>query len=142
MKASLRVYLGLDRKFICHFNPFVGLESSGSRNLDYFVVYGVKQLLHELSAFKRSLINFSTLSQTSEMIIFMGMESRWPKFISLSYLILPLLIAVTIFHLCGQLAMLKLSFIIYGSASREPLSYTKVAFWTQHGGERSNYCSW
>ncbi|XP_021834218.1 receptor like protein 30-like [Prunus avium] len=82
------------------------------------------------------------------------MESRWPKFISVRSLILLLLIATHYFSFvktvqavgrveeCSALWLFKRSFSIDESASGEPLSCAKVASWTQHGGERSNCCSW
>ncbi|BFG25935.1 hypothetical protein CerSpe_122090 [Prunus speciosa] len=88
------------------------------------------------------------------MIISMGMELRWPKFISVRSLILLLLIATHYFSFvktvqavgrveeCSALLLFKRSFSIDDSASGEPLSCAKVASWTQHGGERSNCCSW
>ncbi|BFG25926.1 hypothetical protein CerSpe_122000 [Prunus speciosa] len=84
----------------------------------------------------------------------MGMESRWPKFISVRSLILLLLIATHYVSFvktvqavggveeCSALLLFKRSFSIDESASGEPLSCAKVASWTQHGGERSNCCSW
>ncbi|KAI5340100.1 PREDICTED: receptor [Prunus dulcis] len=88
------------------------------------------------------------------MIISMGMESQWPNFISVRSLILRLLIATHYFSFvqtvravgcveeCSALLLFKRSFSIDESAFDEPLSCAKVASWTQHGGERSNCCSW
>ncbi|CAL8174396.1 unnamed protein product [Prunus armeniaca] len=84
----------------------------------------------------------------------MGMESQWPKFISIRSLILLLLIATHYFSFvqtvwavgrveeCFALLLFKRSFSIDESASGEPLSCAKVESWTEHGGERSNCCSW
>ncbi|ONI18147.1 hypothetical protein PRUPE_3G199500 [Prunus persica] len=88
------------------------------------------------------------------MIISRGMESRCSKFISVRCLILLLLIATHCFPLvqtvwtvgrvdeCSALLQFKQSFSIEESASGERLSCAKIASWTQHGGERSNCCSW
>ncbi|CAL2276915.1 unnamed protein product [Prunus armeniaca] len=43
---------------------------------------------------------------------------------------------------CFALLLFKRSFSIDESASGEPLSCAKVESWTEHGGERSNCCSW